>query len=73
MKNVNFKELAEKARVGAQKFVDSHRGTIGLYVGAAAGLYVGYRSGIITTLVEIKENVPEAWEIIKTAAEAAHK
>ena len=73
MKNVDFKELAEKARVKTQKFVDSHRGTIGLCVGTVTGLYVGYRSGIVATLVDIKANVPEAWEIIKTAAEAAHK
>ena len=73
MKNVDFKEVATKARVKTQKFIDSHRGTIGLCVGTATGLYVGYRSGIVATLVDIKANLPEAWEIIKTAAEAAHK
>ncbi len=74
MKNVNFKELAEKARVKTQKFVYSHRGTIGLGVGTVTGLYVGYKSGIVATLVDIKAHIPEAWEIIKTAVETgAHK
>jgi hypothetical protein len=66
MKNVNFKELANKARVKTQKYVDSHRGAIGLCVGTATGLYVGYNAGGVAMLRGIEVLVPEAFQLIKT-------
>lgn len=70
MKNVDFKEVATKARVKTQKFIDSHRGTIGLCVGTVTGLYVGYNAGGVAMLNGIKAYFPEAFELMKTTAKS---
>ncbi len=67
MKNVNFKEAATKARIKTQKFIDSHRGTIGLCVGTVTGLYVGFNTGGVTMLRGMELVAPEAFQIFKAA------